>query len=70
MDVCVHVYRNISPSISIKFDMHIYFWILNSKKNSYSLFSQLFFYGHLLIFEKHYFAFFFNHSIGTKLKWI
>ncbi|OXU20926.1 hypothetical protein TSAR_002919 [Trichomalopsis sarcophagae] len=35
MDVCVCVYRNISGttlSISIKFDTHIYFWIVNSGK--------------------------------------
>ncbi|OXU24320.1 hypothetical protein TSAR_011905, partial [Trichomalopsis sarcophagae] len=36
MDVYVYVYRNIygtTTSISIKLDMHIYFWILNSGKN-------------------------------------
>ncbi|OXU19492.1 hypothetical protein TSAR_009307 [Trichomalopsis sarcophagae] len=34
--MCVCVYRNISgttSSISIKFDMHIYFWILNLGKH-------------------------------------
>ncbi|OXU30078.1 hypothetical protein TSAR_013516 [Trichomalopsis sarcophagae] len=35
MDVCVYAYRNIpgtTLSISVKFDMHVYFWILNSGK--------------------------------------
>ncbi|OXU16697.1 hypothetical protein TSAR_005123 [Trichomalopsis sarcophagae] len=33
--MCVYIYRNISgttPSISIKFDIHIHFWILNLGK--------------------------------------
>ncbi|OXU22859.1 hypothetical protein TSAR_011493 [Trichomalopsis sarcophagae] len=60
MCVCVYVYRNISGttrSISIKFDMHIYFWILNSSKTFIFYFSNYFF-GQFLIFEKHYLAFF------------
>ncbi|OXU23642.1 hypothetical protein TSAR_003929 [Trichomalopsis sarcophagae] len=64
MRVCVYVYRNISGttlSISIKFDMHIYFWILNSKKRVIFLFPQLV-YVQLLIIEKHCFAFFFQSS--------
>ncbi|OXU31791.1 hypothetical protein TSAR_009459 [Trichomalopsis sarcophagae] len=68
MDVCVCVYRNISGttrSISIKFDIHIYFWILNSGKTFIFYFSNYFFYGQFFIFKKHYFAFFFNHPIVT-----
>ncbi|OXU20627.1 hypothetical protein TSAR_006460 [Trichomalopsis sarcophagae] len=59
--MCVYVYRNISGttrSISIKFDMHVYFWILNSGKTFIFYYCNYFFYGQFLIFEKHYFAFF------------
>ncbi|OXU29863.1 hypothetical protein TSAR_003033 [Trichomalopsis sarcophagae] len=55
MDVCVYVYRNISGttrSISIKFDMLAYFWILNSGKTFIFCFSN-------------YFLFYFNHPIVT-----
>ncbi|OXU19400.1 hypothetical protein TSAR_007258 [Trichomalopsis sarcophagae] len=46
--------------------MHTYFWILNSGKQLFFIFSTIFFYDHFLIFEKHYFAFvFFNHPIVT-----
>ncbi|OXU22343.1 hypothetical protein TSAR_012250 [Trichomalopsis sarcophagae] len=61
MNVYVCVYRNISrttTSASIKFDMHIYFWILNSGKTVIFCFLNNFFNGHFLILEKHYFAFF------------
>ncbi|OXU23970.1 hypothetical protein TSAR_000020 [Trichomalopsis sarcophagae] len=67
MGVCVYVYCNIfgtTTSIFIKFDIHIYFWILNSGKQLFN-FLTIFFYGHFLIFKKHYFAFFFNHPIVT-----
>ncbi|OXU20462.1 hypothetical protein TSAR_011953 [Trichomalopsis sarcophagae] len=42
----------------IKFDMHIYFWILNSGKTFILYYFNYFSYGQFLIFEKHYFAFF------------
>ncbi|OXU23284.1 hypothetical protein TSAR_004499 [Trichomalopsis sarcophagae] len=59
---CVYVYPNISGStwsLLIKFEMHVYFWILNSGKTFFFYFSNYFlFYGQFLIFKKHYFAFF------------
>ncbi|OXU20195.1 hypothetical protein TSAR_004940 [Trichomalopsis sarcophagae] len=43
--------------------MHVYFWILNSGKTFIFYFSNYFlFYGQCLIFEKHYFVFFFQSS--------
>ncbi|OXU16448.1 hypothetical protein TSAR_014871 [Trichomalopsis sarcophagae] len=47
-------------SISIKFDMHVYFWILNTGKTFIFHFSNYLIHGQFLIFEKHYFAFFFQ----------
>ncbi|OXU20255.1 hypothetical protein TSAR_015843 [Trichomalopsis sarcophagae] len=62
MDVCVCVYRNISGttwSISIKFDVHVYFWILNSGKSFiFYFFNYFLFYGQFLIVEKYYLGFF------------
>ncbi|OXU32083.1 hypothetical protein TSAR_007840 [Trichomalopsis sarcophagae] len=46
MYVCVYLYSNISGttlSISIKFDMHIYLWILNSEKQLFFNFLTIFF---------------------------
>ncbi|OXU17403.1 hypothetical protein TSAR_008654 [Trichomalopsis sarcophagae] len=43
------VYRNISEttlSISIKFDMHIYFWIMNSGKTVFFKFLNYIFHVH------------------------
>ncbi|OXU22515.1 hypothetical protein TSAR_005585 [Trichomalopsis sarcophagae] len=55
--VCVCVCRNISGttrSISIKFDIHVYFWIPNSRKAVIFYFSNnVSFCGQFLIFEKH-----------------
>ncbi|OXU31490.1 hypothetical protein TSAR_006369 [Trichomalopsis sarcophagae] len=58
MSVWVCVYHNISgtiPSIAIKFDLHIYFWILNSGKTVIFLFSQLYFLWSFFIFYVPYY---------------